>query len=673
MLLAWHGGSDSFIHLDFNGKTFEPGKEKYYIEITVASGEGLLRKTKWEITPNTGDDNIPAVRLCAGVPDTDPFFAGYFSAEYGDNIYGYLNFTLSASTGINTGISSITQISDTGSVFTPGITTVSLTGTKIGEKPLDLNVTINSEIPIFLPSYTPDIPIGLGSAEKFSSVSAADSKVTNCVSGDMSDIEDAVNFQNVVDTAPVNQVYTIRCHLKENGNVLAGTSKAYDFRIPEGARIWGVYTPRLNGDGSPNWILHTTAPSWLQKSAYAPDSAYTETSVLDTEYWYGEPWQNYETGDSYVPWCSTNIPWTTSEAKGEAYGRGEIGIDEMDNGGSTSFAISTIGDDLSSTDIPEIDLAISGVGCNAYALSKADMVDLMSNYLYVTNPTLVQDIQNGLWYWGNNPIDFFIDCYYVPFDITDFYSVSSVEMKFGSYVFTGSSFSGITETEGSRKVVFETSFEGIYSDWRDYTQFEYDLYLPFVGFYKLDPQKYINRFVRCEMSFDLTTHNIRYYLYADGIVTDRVDGSVGVNIPLMASDMVNKAKNDREAMKGYAQGLIGVATAASTGNILGAVGSIVNGMSSIENLNNRATESVEGSFSSAMNIYDIRYAYIKITEKQLLIPDKVNTLYNYPSYYMGPMSSLSGYCEISNARFSSTATEPEIEEIHSLLRQGVIF
>ena len=76
--------------------------------------------------------------------------------------------------------------------------------------------------------------------------------------------------------------------------------------------------------------------------------------------------------------------------------------------------------------------------------------------------------------------------------------------------------------------------------------------------------------------------------------------------------------------------------------------------------------------SSAMNIYDIRYAYLKITERQTLIPNETNLLYNYPSYYMGPVGSLSGYCELVNIRFSSTATHPEIEEIESLLRNGVI-
>lgn len=534
-------------------------------------------------------------------------------------------------------------------------------------------IHISADFPIFLCPYNTFTAPGFGFGKiHIPDDVTAETYANEVMNGDLTNIGQAINFVTGINLVPSNQVYTIRCHLKKNGVVQSATEKAVDFKIKPSARIWAVWDNRVQGDGSPNFIVHINESPWMQKNAYAPDSAYTETSTLDPDYWFGDPWQDLNTGDSYVPWCSTNIPYFASNEEGDAYGRGDIGIDMAINGGTTSFSTSTIGDNLSSTDIPTIDLSISGVGCNAYALSKAQMTDLMANYLYVTNQTLIDDIKNGLWYWGNNPIDFFIDCYYVPFDITDFYTTTNVAMKFGSYVFSGSSFPGITETDGSRLTLFTASFEGVYHDWRDYTQFDYELYLPFVGFTKLDPQKYVDRLVKCEMSFDLTTHNVRYYLYADGIVTDRIDGSVGVNIPLMASDMVNKAKNDRQAVQGAVSGALSTIGSAIKGDLGGGIGNIIKSMSSLENLNNRATESIEGGFSSAMNIYDIRYAYLKITERQTLIPNETNLLYNYPSYYMGPVGSLSGYCELVNIRFSSTATQPEIEEIELLLRNGVI-
>lgn len=323
----------------------------------------------------------------------------------------------------------------------------------------------------------------------------------------------------------------------------------------------------------------------------------------------------------------------------------------------------------------------------------------MSKYLYVTDPTLLSNISDGLWLWGNNPIDFFIDCYYIPFDITNFYTTVNADMKFGTYRFEStqgwSTFPVVQETNGQRLTLFNTTFEGIYGDWRDYSQFEYDLFLPFYGFFKLDLYKYLNHVVRCEMMFDVTTHNLRYYLFVDDVITDRIDSSVGINLPLMSSDYVNKAKSDRQARResdrtaykgigGFATGGLAVAGGIATGNAnlainggISAINSVIDAKYNLDALADKvkenATQSVEGAYSSSMNIYDIRYAYLRITESELILPDKLNELYGYPSYYMGSASALSGYCEISDIRLKSfTGTVEELNALKGALREGVV-
>ena len=194
------------------------------------------------------------------------------------------------------------------------------------------------------------------------------------------------------------------------------------------------------------------------------------------------------------------------------------------------------------------------------------------------------------------------------------------------------------------------------------------------------------------MMFDITTHNLRYYLFADGVISDRVDGSVGVNIPLMATDQVNKAKNDRNSyysleknkwnFAGAAAGAVvgGVAAGpagAVVGGAVGIIGSAINAQINANQLNeqikSQPTEQIYNSFSSAMNIYDISYAYLKITEKGSIIPDKLHSLYGYPCYYMGKGSALSGYCELSDIRLSGfTGTIDEANALKTILREGVI-
>lgn len=564
-----------------------------------------------------------------------------------------------------------------------------------------VNIVLRANFPIFASGYelktSPPLYDITGDFYWFSNWGTTDRTYANQISNkNYSNINQAINYYSVINEIPVNKVWHITNYLKTNGTIT--NTKNYDFRIRPDAKIYFVLTNRVSGDSSANMILHITKSPWLQKLGPAPDSSYAETSLLDSEYWWGN-WLNYDNGTDYIGYGSTNIPIFDSEEKGTAYANGEIGEDASINGGSSSIRTSTIGDSLQSTDIPTVNLSTSGVGCYIYALSETQIKNLMSNYLYVTNATEIQNISDGIWLWGNNPIDFFIDCYYIPFDITNFYTTVNADMKFGTYRFDSGqgwdTFPVVQETNGQRLTLFNTTFEGIYGDWRDYSQFEYDLFLPFFGFFKLDLYKYLNHTVRCEMMFDVTTHNLRYYLFVDDVITDRIDSSVGINLPLMSSDMVNKAKSDRQARResdrtaykaigSFLTGGLAVAGGIASGNASYAVNGGTSAITSVidakynldalaDKVHENATQSVEGAFSSSMNIYDIRYAYLRITERELVIPDKIHELYNYPSYYMGSASALSGYCEISDIRIKSfTGTVEELNALKNALREGVI-
>ena len=554
---------------------------------------------------------------------------------------------------------------------------------------MNCKVVISADFPLFMENRTETQETSSADTAYYYSYDTPNynTYASEIALGNYEHIGNALNYYSVVNEIPDNKVYTIRCMLKKNGSVVSGTNKAYDFRIQPDARIWLVYTNRVSGDGSPNFILHLNMSPWLQKNAYAPDNTYAETSVLDTDYWWGN-WTDYDNGDSYTGVASTNIPIFDSDEKGDAYGRGEIGIDEALNGGDTSFSRSTIGDDLSASDIPTVNLAVSGCGSYIYALSSSDLKDVMSNYVYTTDATLQNNIQDGLWLWGNNPADFIIDLYYIPFAITNFYDTITANLKFGTYQIPDTSYSAVKEANGDRITLFNTSFEGIYGDWRDFTQFDYELFLPFKGFVTLDVYKILNRTVRCEMMFDITTHNIRYYLFADDVIIERYDASVGVNMPIMASDMVNKAKAEHNATLGAVKsganaigGIIGNGAKVLAGDVVGGVSglvqtgtnAVIDGIKTYDTFASHETQSVQGDFSSSMNIYDITYAYIKITERGLIIPDKLHTLYNYPSYYMGKASALSGYCEISDIRLNGfTGTKDEAIALKNDLKEGVI-
>ena len=655
-------------------EAFETGKEYYTCKVSATNKNGSSVFT-YRITSANG--NLPSLVIGGSANASRPWGCPFFGS------WGSIACWVASVSNMNSNFN-ITLLSSVGNTFDSyrlvgdGVVSGGVVDEGI------VHITIEADFPIFMgtpvrvgdnPDYVEYRPTNTPDLLTYTTEISNQNNILH--------INQAVNFLNVVNTIPSNQVWTARTHLKQNGSVIEATSKAYDFKIQPGAKIAFYITDKINGDASANAILQISKSPWLQKNAYAPDNTYTETSSLDSDYWSGE-WMDYDNGDSYFGWFSTNIPCFRTAQDVQDYFDDKIGIDQAINGGDTTFHISSIGDDLSSTDIPTVNLATSGVGCFIYDLSVSDVKEIMSNYLYTDDASLKAEYVDALWMWGNNPIDFFIDLYYIPFSITNFYDTISAALKFGTYQIPDTSYDAVKEANGDRIELFNTSFEGIYGDWKDYTLFTYELYLPYVGFIELDPQKYVNHMVSCEMMFDITTHNLRYFIFSDGIISDRVDGSVGVNIPLMATDQVNKAKNDRNlkygALTATVSGAASIGLGLTSKDVGGGISGVVSGISNIINakkmyddLNQKASQQVEGAFSSAMNIYDISYAYLKITEKGSIIPDKLHTLYGYPCYYMGKASALSGYCELSDIRLSGfTGTIDEANALKTILREGVI-
>lgn len=671
------------ITLTVNHADFVLDQEYYTMTMTFTCGEDVSRSVYRITRLNDQDDrHIPCVRI-ATAGDANQAGPLAVLTEPGDD--KFIDMEFACDYGFDTTKWVITRISHNNTFTNDPFYNASrfACGPAVNSYDHDItgNLTIEADFPVFAENYGEYTPYAyVGTAYAWNDLATADTYVNEVNNNDITHINQAINFTTIDYTIPVNTVWTIHNYLKKNGSIIQ--SKNYDFRIQPGAKIALYVNDQIEGDATANMILRISASPWEQKASNAPESAYVETSVLDDKYWWGM-WQNYQNGDSYVGYGSTNIPMYRSAQEVQDYFDGKIGIEDSINGGDSSIQTSTIGDYMTSTDIPTVTLASSGIGCFVYALSAAELEHIMENYLFTDNASLQQTIKDALWTWGNNPIDFMIDCYYVPFSITPFYDTITANLKFGTYQFAGTSYNVVKESNGDRLTLFNTTFEGIYGDWRDYTQFSYDLFLPFIGFVPLDVQKYLNHNVRCEMMFDLTTHNVRYYLFVDDLITDRFDGSVGVNIPLMASDTVNKAKHDRDIKYGLATGALNTAGSLASsltspdpskamGGIISSAGNIIGMVKQYQELGTKESSGVEGAFSSAMNVYDVSYAYLRITESQTIIPQNTNALYNYPSYYMGNVSSLSGYCELADIRFSSTATQPEIEEIQSLLRSGVI-
>lgn len=677
--LAWHVTGT----VNIPGSEFEE-KETYTLKITIADDLGNEAEYIFEVTNALG--HYPALAISGEYNDPPAPHAMFYVVTVGQaaapfivlrNITSNISFNLVSSTG-DTTIYDATLYGDD----IKSITIQKTPGTSPWLNQASTSVNIEADFPLFLGEHDTysDANIELDTYEYDATIQGVYlSEIA--LAGDYSNVPLAINTYDTEDTIPQNKIYFIRNILKKNGSTV--DAKHYRFRIPPNAKIWLVAEEHEPTGQTHNMRIHTRGlglpPTFLWQvggsgTNWNEGHIFTDTLAA---YYYGS-WTDYSNGDFYKVVGSskggnTNIPIFASEELGDAYGDGTIPEDAAINSGDLGLdGDITTGEDLSSSDIPNPVIAGSGAGVNVWLLDKGNLNAIFAD-LYSDTQSVIDDIQKGTWLWGNNPIDFIVSIYYVPFDVSNFYDTRTERLYLGQYDTTRDyTQAKETKSSGQRIVLVNTTIDNVYGDFRDIDFFKYDLFLPYVGFVPLDPNVYVGHSLKIEMAFDVMTHNIRYYLFCDGVVTDRIDGSVGYAIPITGTDQVNKAQARLNGIVNTVKGGAELAGAVSTGNIkMGATGAMDMLNGAIEGFK-YPKEIIRGDISSSMNIYDINYVYLKITEKQSIYPPEIKQIYNNPCYVVGNISNLSGYCEIENIQLKSNCTESEYNEIINLLKGGVI-
>lgn len=661
-------------------ENFDATKESYTLKITAQRESYVAR---YEVEVSRATDNMPALRLqgnnfggeCPFSYDEYPLLSNYYfglslSFAQGSNINNQnVFFTLKSSSG-DTSLFELNVSNNSLSIILAQSASMNYGA--------DIVVTIDADFPIFGGPVELLEETANASYYYWSEKAENIGYVNECVyNGDYTNVNLALNSH---DSQPEelnnDKIYYIYNSLKVNGSIQPG-SIAARFKIDKYSKIYLVAD--LPHDNSKNKNMRLYISKMPFEYNNPSNNTWTEarsipSSLLD--YWYNanESWTDLNNGDLCYASLSTNIKIFSNIEDAEHYAETGDASGAINGGDDEGGKESQTGDAISSTDIPTVTPGLSGIGTYIYVLSESELQNIMTNCLYNTDTTIVEALKDGLWLWGNNPIDFLIDLYYVPFSISNFYTLITGSVKFGTYVFANAgTFPIIEETSGNRVTLFNTMFEPIYGDWRDFAYVKYDLFLPFIGFVPLDVNLYIGKTVKCEMMFDITTHTIRYYLFANGIITDRFDGSVGINLPLMASDMVNKAKMDIQNARGEITSAFGAVGSVLRGDVGGIAENIANFAQSAAALEGQKTpEKVVGGYSPAMNIYDVKYAYLRITETKHYSPGSLQSVYNYPSYYIGQIGNCTGYCEIEDIQLKSNCTESEYNEIINLLKGGVI-
>ena len=681
--LTWHVTGT----VNIPGTDFEE-KDTYTLKITIADDLGNKAEYIYEVTNALG--HYPALAISGEYNEPPAPHSMFYVATVGQaaapfivlrNITSNISFNLTSSSG-DTTIYDATLYGDD----IKNITIQKTPGTSPWLNQASTSVNIEADFPLFLGEHDTysDASVEIDTYEYDATIQGTYlSEVA--LAGDYSNVPLAINNFSTEDTIPQDKIYFIRDVLKKNGSVVE--HKHYKFKIPPNGKLWLLAEEHDSTGQSYNMTLRAKGlglpPSFLWQVG-GSGTSWTLGHVLTptlSKYYYGE-WTDYGTGDWYkVANLNTNIPIFTSEEQGEMYEDGKLGEDAAINSGDLGYdGKITTGDALDSSDIPSPVIAGSGAGVNVWLLDKGNLNAIFAD-LYSDTQTIIDDIKKGTWQWGNNPIDFIISIYYVPFDVSNFYDTRTERLYLGHYD-TQHDYTQCKETKssGQRMILVNTTIDSVYGDWRDLDFFKYELFLPYVGFVPLDSQIYVGHQLKVELAFDVMTHNIRYYLFSDGTVVDRIDGSVGYAIPITGTDMVNKASQNLNGLMNLvkAGSDIGMGAAQmSKGALTTGFSNVTDGvMGTIGGMKNMAQypkQIIKGNISASMNIFDINYVYLKITEKQSIYPNAIRSVYNNPSYVCCSLSELSGYCELADVQLVSSCTEREYNEILQLLKEGVIF
>ena len=273
--------------------------------------------------------------------------------------------------------------------------------------------------------------------------------------------------------------------------------------------------------------------------------------------------------------------------------------------------------------------------------------------------------QLGQFLWGssvfdefslinNNPIENIISCKAIPYNI----SGTTQEITLGN-VKTGVNGEKISQNF-SKQTIGTVAIAEHYKNFLDYAPYtNVIIYLPYIGFKELDTSLVMGKTLKIEYTLDVITGGCLAQIYVGKIRLYEFTGNIGVDISITAS-------NRAQVESAYISAGVGVVSSAMSGNVTGAVNSIIGAATS------QYHYSGTGNPSPSCVASTNRTCYVVIDRPQYQSLKAFNHTRGRMCCLSKTIGSLKGYtvCD-SNIDISGiSATDEEKEEIVNILSSG---
>ena len=289
-------------------------------------------------------------------------------------------------------------------------------------------------------------------------------------------------------------------------------------------------------------------------------------------------------------------------------------------------------------------------------------IGVLTSTFHMTKERLVQ---LGQFLWGssifdefslinNNPIENIISCKAIPYAING----TTQEIILGN-VKTGVNGEKISQNF-SKQTIGSVAIAEHYKNFLDYAPYtNVIIYLPYIGFKELDTSLVMGKTLRIEYTLDVITGGCLAQIYVGKIRLYEFTGNIGVDISITAS-------NRAQVESAYINAGVGVVSSAMSGNVTGAVNSIIGAATSQYHYS--GTGNPNPSCVASTN----RTCYVVIDRPQYQPLKAFNHTRGRMCCLSKTIGSLKGYtvCDGNIDISGISATDEEKDEIVNILSTG---
>lgn len=221
---------------------------------------------------------------------------------------------------------------------------------------------------------------------------------------------------------------------------------------------------------------------------------------------------------------------------------------------------------------------------------------------------------------------------------------------------------------------------GAFLDYEPYTKI--DIYLPYIGVKQLDTNDCMPRSISLRYVIDLATGTCIAMIKCDDSVYYHFSGNCASQIPITVNQCQEIVRGLMTMVVGAASFAIGGAVGAGThaskaaiakGAAMQAGGAAMVGAGA-DNAAKGVNVSRSGTISCAAGLMGVQTPYLIISRPRQAMPDEQQKYTGYPSFITEDMGELEGYTEVQIIHLHEmSCTDVELDEINSLLLEGVIF